>query len=330
MESPVFAQLGVSKENVFDGKKEGPETNVTARLFNSNRVKTVLPAIIEGIRGILGLDDVKTLANKATQKGEVQIASKSSAVKAIRDSIQARTPATDQNHLSSENEGAEDAFTQYDDRLASSSESENEEEEFPPFRSLKSNYDPIRDLSLSSTPSVADSDSPPPIAKGSKSRKASEKSSTTTFLPSLTMGGYWSGTESEAEDDQSAAAALATRKNRMGQQARRKLWEKKYGQNANHVRKQTDSSHRDRGWDVRRGATSQDYRGKDRGPDGRFASRSKIRGSALARDDRLQRPRVSARQAQEEKPIHPSWEAARKAKEKKSQASFQGKKLVFD
>ena len=75
----------------------------------------------------------------------------------------------------------------------------------------------------------------------------------TTFLPSLSMGGYFPGSESEPEE----LEPMPGRKNRMGQTARRALWEKKYGAAANHVKKakKAEKANRDSGWDLRRGAT---------------------------------------------------------------------------
>ena len=108
----------------------------------------------------------------------------------------------------------------------------------------------------------------------------------TTFLPSLTMGGYWSGSES-AEDFEEAP-----RKNRRGQRARRQIWEQKYGTKANHLKNQ------------------------------------KTRRSQVNEYKPVRQP-VEKQAVVEDKPIHPSWEAAKRAKEQK-QAQFQGKKMVFD
>lgn len=121
-----------------------------------------------------------------------------------------------------EGEGSENAndsdadsmdYSKFDSRLAPSSgesdegsDSEEEEEDAHPKASntKPSRYDRARDLSLSPTPSASSSESPPPTSlKGTKkpaapASKAPTKS--TTFLPSLMMGGYWSGSESEPED----------------------------------------------------------------------------------------------------------------------------------
>ncbi|KMU75406.1 hypothetical protein CISG_05041 [Coccidioides immitis RMSCC 3703] len=202
------------------------------------------------------------------------------------------TPGVNPEDVSMDEEGNDFDFSQFDDRLASSSGSESEDDDGNTVqRREERRYDPIEDLSLSPTPSTTDSKSPPAtVVKSSKSSKATQKPSTTTFLPSLTMGGYWSGTESDAEDD-IAAAAITPRKNRMGQQARRKLWEKKFGANANHVRKQTESRNRDSGWDLRRGAMSQEDIGRGRGKGGKFRGQFKTHDEPSTQNERPRNPR---------------------------------------
>ncbi|KAI9765013.1 MAG: hypothetical protein M1835_007469 [Candelina submexicana] len=118
------------------------------------------------------------------------------------------------------------------------------------------------------------------------------------------MGGYWSGSESAEED--TGTVDVAPRKNRRGQQARRAIWEKKYGQS------------RDQGWNPRSGAIR----------DTRRQPRLKALQASGANSDPI-KPRPGAQNGVE-KALHPSWIAAKKAKEKKQSAPFQGTKVVFD
>ncbi|KAM0805430.1 Bud-site selection protein [Usnea florida] len=203
------------------------------------------------------------------------------------------------------------------------------------------------------TNSNTKSPTPPPKRppQPSKSKPPSAPPKSTTFLPSLSLGGYWSGSDSDLpsddDDDDSAAPKSQIRKNRMGQQARRALWEKKFGTNANHVRKQ-QARDRDQGWDARRGAKGVDERGKrgrgrGRGGGARgmvAAGRGGSRGGGVrfAKSTGANSDPVVARKAKTSAaatpaaagPLHPSWEAARKAKEQKKAVPFQGKKVVFD
>ena len=234
-----------------------------------------------------------------------------------------------------EEEESELDYDKYASRLANSSDPESsEDDDENVFEStLPTGAQRVaRELSLSLSPSPSDrtqSPSPPPSkAKSAKPNTTAPKS--TTFLPSLMMGGYWSGSESASEIDEEAdAAGIKLRKNRMGQQARRALWEKKFGSKANHIKNQP----READWDARKGARGGDERGKrGRGRGGRRdgGGRREFGGSGNGPSG-ANTEKVGGRKAKvEERLLHPSWEAAKKAKEQKQMATFQGKKVVFD
>ena len=185
------------------------------------------------------------------------------------------------------------------------------------------------------------SDKPIPKNKPKHPQPPTAPPKTTTFLPSLSLTGYWSGSDTShpSSDNESSAAQIQVRKNRMGQQARRALWEKKFGQNANHVKKQARVQDRDQGWDARKGAQGvgdeRGKRGRGRGRggvgrglvDARRGSGGRFAKSTGANSDPVV---AKAKAAAAEGPLHPSWEAARKAKEQKKVMPFQGKKVVFD
>ncbi|KKZ63345.1 hypothetical protein EMCG_02346 [[Emmonsia] crescens] len=317
-ESPAFARLS-SKKPLPEGPKNGPEANVIARLFKSNPVRDVLPGILNGIREILGIVDGAP-AEKSNARENTAPKPKPSG------KVEEESRSKRHQDVESDLETGDAHMEQYNARLASSSESESEsDDDEEDFRHNSTRFEPAH----SPTSSVASSDSIPETkTKASKPNKNLE----TTFLPSLTMGGYWSGSESADED--AAAAAIQPRKNRMGQQARRKLWEKKFGSGANHIKNQPAEKEksRDSGWDLRKGATSrEEMKGKHgRGgfPGSMSSRRPKDERVAGAPNPNFERPRIPP--ASEQKPLHPSWEAAKKAKEQKSKATFQGKKIVFD
>ncbi|KAF3491359.1 bud site selection protein 22 [Arthroderma uncinatum] len=328
-ESPAFIHLKLADRIAKnEEKKSDAEANVTARLFNSNPVKKVFPGLMNEIRDILGLSGDQPPKKKGT----------------IGDDKQPTQPADEDvemsddegiNEESDASQGSEEEdLSRFDGLVASGSdeddESAQEEDDMPKPTTAK--YNPIADLSLSPTPSIASDDSAEITTKTSKTKQKSTTATTaTTFLPTL-MGGYWSGSESEPENDD--PSALPVRKNRMGQQARRKLWEKKYGASAKHIQNQAkeqyQSKNRDSGWDMRRGATSQeDTRGKygrNKIPGGK--RREVVRSSAP--QEQPARPASNFKKPNDDKPLHPSWQAAMKRKETKTQAAFQGKKVVFD
>lgn len=250
-------------------------------------------------------------------------------------------------------------FSQYDHLLGSASENEAgsgdeswDESILAKYRGTeKANLD---DISVSggsdaeSSPSDDEEDeSAPPVESQKKKQKAESKLSKkvtapptdSTFLPSL-MGGYVSGSESASDID------VEPPKKRRGQRARQAIWEKKYGSGAKHLQKaaQEEKQGRDSGWDMRRGAVGQGDGGR-RTPWKQGVNDPFSKGNAPARNDKRQsrqpQQRSNTYQAPEpprrpppkkdnEGPLHPSWEARKKAKESQKGAEFAGKKITFD
>ncbi|KAL2198035.1 Bud-site selection protein [Corynascus similis CBS 632.67] len=175
------------------------------------------------------------------------------------------------------------------------------------------------DASDASSSASSVSRSPPPKkVKG----KGALKPTDSTFLPSL-MGGYISGSESASDID-----IAPQRKNRRGQRARQALWEKKYGEKAKHL--QQGAKGRDSGWDAKRGAVDGDSKPWKRGIRNPLLDKSKGSG---ANETQLgpEKKKPAPRKRDDTGPLHPSWEAKRKAKEKQQlSAPFQGKKITFD
>lgn len=193
---------------------------------------------------------------------------------------------------------------------------------------------PSPSLSLSPSPSLPHSTHPP------KPPKPAPTTTQTTFLPALTSG-YFSGTDSDPPLSDTEPSAAAPRKNRRGQQERRAIWEKKFGLGAKHLQGQERVQSRDEGWDARRGAS--DARGRGRGRErGGGGMRGRERGSRgqLASgangevvSGKRSAGRGGAKRKEDEGPLHPSWEAKKKAKEKAAAGggvAFLGKKIVFE
>jgi hypothetical protein len=162
----------------------------------------------------------------------------------------------------------------------------------------------------------------PSPKRSSKRKRAVDTSEPTgsTFLPSL-MGGYISGSESASDVD-----IEPPRKNRRGQRARQAIWEKKYKQEAKHLSKPA----RDQGWDPKRGAVEGAQRTPwKRGianPFGRPAEGGGGAGQQVSRPAAPKKDRTTDNAG----PLHPSWEAKKKAEEKQKNATFQGKKIKFE
>ena len=339
--------------------------NVHARLFKSNAVVSSMADIMNDIRATLGIES-EISGGKKKRLRAVDYAAEDNPTKQItvkNNEPQETFIKESESHIESivkplQEEygvhGSDDKTLDldfYKARLAVSSDDES-------FQGVNSEGSWAASQVLSHVTPNSQSPSPPSsssIPSASASSRPHKTPSTTpkstTFLPSLTMG-YISDSNSEISNLSSTASngGPKLRKNRRGQQERRQIWEKKYGQNANHLKNHTDplsSRHRDRdrGWDARKGASTPENqgrrgRGRGRGRDVRTgSSRSVGRGgptSSGANSDPVQAITKANRveggikgKQTTEAALHPSWEAAKKAKEKRTGVSFQGKKVVF-
>ncbi|KAF9468536.1 Bud-site selection protein [Collybia nuda] len=166
-----------------------------------------------------------------------------------------------------------------------------------------------------------------------------------TFLPSLSVGFIRGGSDaSELSEDEVRAADIDIKKNRRGQRARRAIWEKKYGRNANHKKKESEFKQPPVGRGTVKHSLDYSREGHEsrRGPPERRQKEIKPVPQHRQEADSGWGQRVGGVQAghmmfsqtlarREEKPIHPSWEAKRKLKEKESASILpsQGKKIKF-
>ncbi|KAI0386297.1 Bud-site selection protein [Hypomontagnella monticulosa] len=221
------------------------------------------------------------------------------------------------------------ATTAADDISISSVDSEEEESEGEEGQDLDGSD------SESSTSAIS---RPSKKAKTAKTGPVSAGNS--AFLPTL-MGGYISGSESEASD---IDVGPPERKNRRGQRARQAIWEKKYKEKAKHVQQQKmQAKGRDQGWDMRRGAVGADEDGGNKpwkkGIRNPFDNKhihpqrqQRMQGPNQSEDRGFQeRPKPKAPPKRDDTgPLHPSWAAAKKAKEESQKVEFQGRKVVFD
>ncbi|KAH7346443.1 Bud-site selection protein [Rhexocercosporidium sp. MPI-PUGE-AT-0058] len=245
-----------------------------------------------------------------------------------------------------EDMGSEAELARYDTLLGGSSDEESFDEEEYAIERKPSQSGPRLSLTLSPSPSsestaqIIKSQSPEPKQrreKVSKPRVPITAPKGSTFLPSLNAG-YWSGSESSASDFNDAPPPV--KKNRPGQMARRAIAEKKHGSGANHIKKGLPpvaemGKKKGDGWDAKRGATDgESGRGGGFGARGRGGNNrggrqrdfSQVTGeNAIAVE-----PRIRVKKRDDIGVLHPSWQAAKKAKEEKKTATFQGKKVTFD
>ncbi|KAL8974605.1 MAG: hypothetical protein Q9197_001144 [Variospora fuerteventurae] len=357
--APAFPSAIESRLEAIYKPQDVAHANVQARLFNSQPVKKAMDDCMGNVRASLGLEDLPGGKRKRMRRADYQqelketptpptlsIAGIAEGNKVVGKPLEIHGQLSDQGQVSSGDQSLD--YGAYESRLAASSE-----ESFHGFSEMDDydfNTDGLRarvgksvpeGLSLSPSIESSDqshSDSSESLSLYSKQARMKPRPNTkaTTFLPSLALGGYWSGSEAASDDEGSVKGA--ERKNRRGQRERRLIAEKKFGHNANHLKKPKEGNHRDQGWDPRKGAQADDGRGKrGRGRGGRNSigqatrvARGAASSSGANSDPVGQRRDVKKDKPVAEGPLHPSWQAAKAAKEQNKAATFQGKKVVFD
>lgn len=160
------------------------------------------------------------------------------------------------------------------------------------------------------------------------------KKTNTRLLPQLAMGYYSGGSDDDMSDydadkDQVVNEATTQRKNRRGQRARQKIWEKKYGSAAKHVqvartkelneREQKRLEYEER---CRKRAEKSQPTGSNIAPLGERKPNQTGDTIALEVSSNVPKPSTNS--------VHPSWEAKRLAEEKLKNTKFTGKKITFD
>ena len=356
--APALLSWIPSKLNESIKPQTSAQANVQARLFNSEPVKKAMDDSMGYICASLGLDNPRGVKKKRVRKADFGSHPNRSSIKegstatfenriGIEHDLESNFSATDEPRFhGSDQAGDSDEsviYKNYGARVAGSSEDSDagfpEETDYEGL-SEKPSKDASRSLSLSPLPGPPEpvfvSDTIPPTITQIRGKPIANVKAT-TFLPSLMTSGYWSGSETASDDE--GGFGKVQRKNRRGQRERRLIAEKKYGQNANHLKKERKAQARDQGWDTRRGAQANDRKGDRgkynggtvRGPLGfRTAKAKGAASSSGANSDPVGPRRTVEKGKPVEGPLHPSWQAAKSAKEQKKAATFQGKKVLFD
>lgn len=342
--------------------------NVTARLYNTKPVKENMTHIMTSIYAVTGIpkpankpkfkgkEAEKKPAAKKVKVDDKDASASSNADQLVADNKEKKgvEPAWEGFDSGSESDSESIDFSKYEGRLGGSSDDESDSDSSAelkrPAKTLKRTIK-SRGISVSVSGSdnedepeewvesdeeeksedndddnVIERSAAPPTREKKKQREPPKPLKPgSQFLPTL-MGGYWSGSEESATDVEDEVAP-APRKNRPGQQARRAIWEKKFGKGANHVKNAPPPKEKDVVWDAKLGAVSSEGSGRGRGRAGFARSRAQVTGEN-ASELGPRKPRALGRK-DDVGVLHPSWQAAKKAKEEKKAAKFEGKKVVF-
>ena len=344
---------GLERANV-----DSATLNVTARLFKVPGVKKVVDGVIEDLKGVLGVGGVaEKLQNGKVVDDKKKTQKASEGQKENEDMLDVSDEEGDPYEVfnariaaPSSGEDDSEASVTDDERPPSigDSDSEHDPDDDPEEVSEDSDLDSIISANLSTdtkakrtallraiaTPSdISDSDSdsesdePAVPTKTKKLKSLDPKTTSSAFLPALSHANYFSGSESSASD---LDAEVAPRKNRRGQRARQKIAEAKFGAGAKHIEKQR----RNEGWDPKRGAVSDEKRG--RGERGGVARGGRGPQQSGTNAEPLGQKKSGGVKRDDKGELHPSWQAAKAAKESKKLkidvggTKTQGKKVVFD
>lgn len=374
--SPLFPPwLAPRKElEVQLNDKEIAKRNIIARLYNSNAVKEAMAMVVGNVKSAIGISEGGVGGKRKVTEIETNVGSESEegsgeTVEAVRlvkrmkidnkSTAEEKSESEDNEEewggiLNSEESvdaeidldafaadfmdrvvgssdededqgplqrGTDDEWSGEDDEDNENDEEDEEGEEYQGERAHHAKPTTYRSKSESkSNPDLYNQTQEATNLKVKKSEKLKPVDSVkSTFLPTL-MSGYISGSDSDIDADyykdkngkKKGPTQPKERKNRMGQQARRALWEKKFGQEANHVKKGEEE----------KGREKIDQRIKQGSGGG-----GRKQGSTAEK---------KGKPTEVEGPLHPSWEAARKAKEQQAKVQEavkgkpMGKKIVFD
>lgn len=321
------------------------EANVQGRLFKANPVKEILPGIMDGIRQVLNLEaSAPATTQSQSQNGEQDLGRKEDTqsqsiedgeFEGFSDDQVMAEDSVNGLHTEGENENEID-FDIFNDRLAGSS-TDSEQERIADLDPMEVSDVERSDSESQSSISIDPSEIVLNTTQLQQQPKLKEKVSSTAFLPSLSMGGYYSGSESDDDgfDNRDRGPPLPEpRRNRRGQRARQKIAELKFGNSAKHLQKpQHGKDSRSTGWDTKRGAVDGNgYNPRQKrfskGSSARPAGPTGSNGEPLAGDRTARKSNGASRK--NEPALHPSWEAAKKKKQESSGATFAGTKVTFD
>lgn len=320
--------------------------NVTARLYNTHVVKEVVSSILDAIRSTLGLK-----VTSSTSRQPRKSPSSHAPAKLVEQALDVRGSSSGVDLSSSERRRGNHDSTADQEGGESEAAAVSQAGKSP-----SSDADQAEDDSEALEHHLSFDES-----SGSRSQTPKphlKPNGSSAFLPALTMGGYWSGSETDEDPDKEFAPNLRERRNRRGQRARQAIWEKKFGQGAKHLRRQVgDVNHipmgrenqvskhdRDAGWDLQRGAVEGGRpKGKYLPPWKKAGHRhdrnamsvnrggSRTPATSKGNDSNSLKPATKQVNVETDR-LHPSWEAARQAKTYGSGGigSFSGSKMTFD
>ena len=312
-------------------------------LWNNKNIKKILDEIEWSFRIVRGDLTKQELAsrNKATGKTIEEDLDNESESGSENES-ESESGQEDEEDIDLEKEY--DNFAIYDNLVEGS---DDESEEQVPDLDPNVNYNEVTDEEPSDESASEDDDDEedseseessaddffeeePPTKKQKKQTKVEEKYK----LPELATGYFSGGSDDEDDDvdnDKVVKEITTQRKNRRGQRARQKIWAKKYGKEAAHVKKNQQriaSEREQRQLEYEERQRKRELKAKLLAEKQQTGANALPLGERKAGTTSISTPTPTP--PAEPKGMHPSWEAKKLEKEKMKNIKFQGKKVVFD
>lgn len=304
--------------------------NYISNLWNNKDLKTTLSQIewsFKLIRGNLTKEEVNE-RRKSQGKG-------------VSENNDGESDLEEEEEDESEEESNANDFEKYAvyDNLVAASDDEDQTADLDP----EVNYNEVTDEEPSESESDIESDieDDKPVEPTKKVKKAkkddffeddgesdddSEDDFETKYnLPELATGYISGGSDDEnfnVDNDRVVKQATSQRKNRRGQRARQKIWEKKFGKQAKHRQKEIAEVENDR----KRRQLEFEERELKRQQRAKEAMENAPSGSNLTPIGNRKDAQAHAATKEE----HPSWIAKKQAEEKLKNVKFTGKKITFD
>ncbi|AMD19664.1 HCL487Cp [Eremothecium sinecaudum] len=294
---------------------------LVAQLMSMKNVKELLSGLETGVDLVRGVRKAK---EESERPESTEVSKKEGFNEESEDSASEATG----NEASGESFGEDEEESDIDyDKLLSQCENmivgTDEEEETQEFQlNPELNYNEVTDVEPSEDEDeqeyhdISDDDDREPLQKRRKLDETPNK------LPELMMGYYSGGDDEEFEEDNVAKEQIDNkpkRKNRRGQRARQKIWEKKYGRNAKHIQTQFEKEREERA------RKKQEF-------EERAARRAARMGTQVTTTSDSTESSILHKSAStlKRETIHPSWQAKKLAEEKLKSVKFEGKKITFD
>lgn len=305
-------------------------------LLNNNKCKELIAGFNSGMDVFLNINKDKKEKNKEEsipqkEKGSL-IAERNGGNQKSLDEREEQDDDGDESDESSESqlehEGEnaeldEETLGQYDGMLAASDEEDEEGLQLDP----NVNYNEVTDEEPSDDENEAEDENEEDEDEGAGEPETKKPK---YQLPEL-MAGYYSGGDSSDDDlvnDRVAQEQMSNkslRKNRRGQRARRKIWEQKFGEKANHLVKERKAFYE------KKKRKQQEFEERENKRAAKAAKVSEFERKVSQESEKAAPHKPDHKKAKDEPAMeHPSWVAKREADAKLKNAKFEGKKVVFD